>query len=308
MIRKVLKVKKFAPLFAAAVFCLAAYLLYRALAQYDAAEILRSVYALPPSRVALGALFAAGSYFTLTFWDALAVRYAGARLPYRRIALTSFTALSLGHTLGLAAASSGAIRYRFYARWGLGAGDIAKIILFCAATAALGLDVLLGSALLLQADQASKLLGLDRAVAVALGAACLAGAALYLVLAAAVRRPLEIRGWEITFPPLRLALAQIFVGAINFCLVAAALYHLLPPAAGIQYFTVLTVYVLANVAAIVSHVPGGLGVLEAVVLHLLPAGSVVAALVVFRGLYFLIPFAIGAALLAACELRQRRRG
>ena len=90
----------------------------------------------------------------------LAVRYIGAKLPYRRIALASFTSLSIGHTLGVAAASSGAIRYRFYSRWGIGAGDIARIILFCAMTTGLGLNTLMGLALLLRANMATELLGL----------------------------------------------------------------------------------------------------------------------------------------------------
>jgi uncharacterized membrane protein YbhN (UPF0104 family) len=95
---------------------------------------------------------------------------------------------------------------------------------------------------------------------------------------------------------------------MNICFVAAAFYELLPATVGVGYFAVATVYVLANVASIVSHVPGGLGVLEAVVIHVLPEVSVIGALVVFRFIYFLVPFPIGAVLFAACELMQRRHG
>jgi uncharacterized membrane protein YbhN (UPF0104 family) len=288
------------------VFCVAAYLLHRALRAYDPAEIVQAIFAIPPSRVALGALFTVCSYFSITFFDVLALRYIGAKLPYRRIALASFSALSIGHTVGFAAASSGTIRYRFYSRWSVDPGDIAKIILFCAVTAALGLDTLLGLALLLQADVAAKLMGLSRAVAFALGAACLTFSALYVGLAAVLRRPLAIKRWKIAMPPARLALGQILVGALNFCFVAAALYHLLPPTAGVGYFAVAAVYVLANFASILSHVPGGLGVLEAVVIHLMPQASVIGALVVFRVVYFLVPFTIGIVVFAAYELAQRR--
>jgi hypothetical protein len=288
------------------VFCIAAYLLHRALSAYDPGEIVQSIFAIPLPRLALGALFVACSYFSLTLFDALAVRYIRAKLPYRRIALASFTALSIGHTLGLAAASSGAIRYRFYSRWGIDAGDIAKIIVFCAMTAVLGLNTLLGLVLLMQADVAAKLLGFNRAVAFAFGAACLTFTALYVGLAAVLRRPLTIKRWKISMPPVKLALAQIFIGALNFCFVAAALYHLLPPTAGIGYFAVAAVYAIANFASIVSHVPGGLGVLEAVVIHLMPEASVIGALVVFRVVYFLVPFTIGVVVFAAYELAQRR--
>ena len=299
--------KRFIPLFALVAFCIAAYLLYRALSAYEPAKIVEAVFAISPARLALGALFVAGSYFSLTLFDALAIRYIGAKLPYRQIMLASFTALSIGHTLGVAAASSGAIRYRFYSRWGIGAGDIARIILFCAMTAGLGLNTLMGLALLLQANVAAKLLGLSQTGAIALGAACLLLTALYVALAAVLRQPLAISRWEIPIPPVKLALAQVSVGTMDFCFVAAALYELLPATVGVGYFAVATVYVLANAASIASHVPGGLGVLEAVVIHVLPEVSVIGALVAFRFIYFLVPLTIGAALFAACELTQRRR-
>ena len=302
-----MKYKSFIPLFAFGVFCIAAYLLYRALSAYDRAKIVEAIFAIQRPSLALGALFVACSYFSLTLFDTLAIRYVGAKLPYRRIALASFTALSIGHTVGVAAASSGAIRYRFYSRWGMGAGDIARIILFCAMTAGLGLNTLMGLALLLQANVAAKLLGFSQAGAIALGAACLLLTALYVALAAVLHRPLTIRRWEIPIPPVKLALAQISIGTIDFCFVAAALYELFPAIVAVGYFAVATVYVLANVASIVSHVPGGLGVLEAVVIHVLPEVSVIGALVVFRFIYFLVPFTIGAVLFAACELMQRRR-
>jgi uncharacterized membrane protein YbhN (UPF0104 family) len=296
----------FLALFGLTVFCIAVYLLQRALSAYDPVEIVGSILAISLPRLVLSALFVASSYLALTLCDTLAVRYIGAKLPYRRIALASFSALSIGHTLGLAAASTGAIRYRCYSRWGISAGDVAKIILFCAATAALGLNTLIGLALLLQAGVAVKMLSLNPAVAIALGTVCLAGTALYLGLAAVMRRPLIMKRWEIAMPPLKLALAQIAVGSINFCFVAAALYQLMPPASDIGYIEVATVYVLGNAASIFSHVPGGLGVLEAVVIHLMPRASVVGALVVFRVLYFLVPFVIGATLFTAYELGQRR--
>jgi uncharacterized membrane protein YbhN (UPF0104 family) len=302
-----MKHKNFVPLFAFVIFCIAAFLLYRALNAYDRAQIIEAIFAIPWPRLALGALFVAGSYFSLTLFDTLAIRYIGTKLSYGRIALASFTALSIGHTLGVAAATSGAIRYRFYSRCHIGAGDIARIIVFCATTAGLGLNTLIGLALLLQPNVAVKLLGFSPAGAIALGAASLLLTALYVVLAAVRRRPLAIKRWEIPIPPLKLALAQISVGTMNFCFVAAVLYELLPAAVGVGYFDVATVYVLANIASLVSHVPGGLGVLEAVFVHVLPEVSVIGALVVFRFIYFLVPFTIGAAVFAAYELTQRRR-
>jgi uncharacterized membrane protein YbhN (UPF0104 family) len=139
-----------------------------------------------------------------------------------------------------------------------------------------------------------------------LGVACGAATLLYVGLTAILRRPVVIKRWQIALPPPRLALGQVLAGSINYAFVAAALYNLLPPGIQIGYFGVAAVYVVGNAASIVSHVPGGLGVLEAVVMHLVPQATVVAALVVFRALYFLVPFVIGLVLLAIHEILQRR--
>lgn len=301
-----MKSKKLLLLFGLVVLCVTAYLLYQALSQYDTEEIVESMFAISLPHLALGALFVAASYFSLLLFDTLAVRYIGAKLSYRRIALASFSALSIGHTLGMAAVSSGAIRYRFYSRWGIRAGDIAKIILFCAMTVGLGLNTLIGLTLLLQADVAAKLLGFSATVALALGAGCLTLTMLYMGLAAVLRRPLVIKRWKISMPPLKLALAQIFIGTMNFCFVAAALHQMLLSVTDTGYFAVATVYALGNVATLISHVPGGLGVFETVVIYLLPRAAVIGALVAFRVIYFLVPLAVGAPLFAAYELAQRR--
>jgi uncharacterized membrane protein YbhN (UPF0104 family) len=298
------KAKRFLPFVGLIVFCLAFYLLYRAIRQYDSREIVESLYAVSLPHLVLGALFAAGSYFSLTFFDFLACRYIDAKLPYRRIALASFCALSIGHTLGLAAVSTGAIRYRFYSLWGISSGDVAKIIAFCAMTVGLGLNTLGGVALLLQSEIAAKILGLSQGLALAVGGVCVALTALYVSVAAMLRRRLIGR---IAMPPLNLALAQITAGTINFGFVAAALHQMIRSTSDTGYLTVATVYILGNVASLISHVPGGLGVLETVVIYLVPQASVVGALVAFRVIYYLVPFAIGASVFAVHELAERRR-
>src|SRR5258706_6189152 len=108
------------------------------LRQFSWAQVAQSLHRLSASNLALAVLFTAGSYLALTGFDYLGLRYAGRRLPYRLVALASFTSLSIGHTVGLSPLSSGAVRYRFYARYGLSPGAVANVILFSAATVALG--------------------------------------------------------------------------------------------------------------------------------------------------------------------------
>ena len=109
--------KRLHPWIGVTVFGLGAFLIYRALRGHSLEEIVQSLGAISSTHLALGAAFTAGSYLCLTANDTLAVRYTKGDLPYRRIALASLISLSIGHTLGLAAFSSGAVRYRFYTAW-----------------------------------------------------------------------------------------------------------------------------------------------------------------------------------------------
>jgi uncharacterized membrane protein YbhN (UPF0104 family) len=292
---------------AAAAIGLAAFLLYRTLSRYSLDQLIAAVTAVPVPRLLGAAGFAAASYLSLTFFDYLALCYVKRPLPYPKAALASFTALSLGHNIGLAALSSGAVRYRFYSRWGLRTGEVAKVIVFCGITVGLGLMVLGGAALLLRSGLAVEITGLTQPVVVALGLGCLAVPALYLILSAFVRKPLMIRRWSLEVPPLRLAIGQVLIGSVNFAFVAACLHQALAAVADVAYLGVASVYVIANATALVSHVPGGLGVIESVVMYLLPQNDLIGPLLVFRFVYFLVPLGLGSILFAVTELFYRRR-
>jgi len=296
-----------APLLAVVVCAVAAYLVYRLVRQYDLAEVATALQSVPTLRFLTALGFAACSYLCLTGFDALGVRYAGKSLAYPKIALTSFVSLSLGHNIGLSALSSGAVRYRFYSRWGLELDHVAKIVLFSGLTVGLGLATLGGGALILQPDLAGDIAGLSRGYALATGIGLLFVVGLYLTLCGLVRGRLHIRRWTLKLPPLRLAVPQVLIGTVNFACVAACLHQALLGVAEIEYLRVVSVYVIANGAVVISHVPGGLGVLESVVLLLLPQANVLAALVVFRIVYFLVPLALGSVALALTEIVKRRR-
>lgn len=290
------------PVVAVAIVCLAAFLLYRTLSNYSLGEIEAALHSIPLKRIGLMIFFAAASYLCLTGFDWLALRYVGRDIPYPKVALASFCSLSLGHNIGFAALSSGAIRYRFYTRWGASAGDVAKIIIFCGMTVGFGLAVLGGCAILLRPELAARITGLPQGTVVLLGVVLLASAALYVALSAFRQRPVQLWKWRIEIPSLRLAVGQIVIGPINFAFVAACLYQALAAVQEVPYLEVAAVYVIANVTSLVSHVPGGLGVIETVVLYLLPGANVIGALIAFRAVYFLLPLTIGAPLFAITEL------
>jgi glycosyltransferase 2 family protein len=299
--------KRFHPVIAVAAFGLAAFLVHRAMREYTWSEVLASLGQISLGHLALGAVFTAGSFLCLTGAEALAVRYAGRNLAYRKIALASFTSLAIGHTLGFAVFSSGAIRYRFYAGWGLSAGDVARIIVFCGVTIALGLATVGGLAAVIRPDLVGETFGIAPAAIVTLGVVLLSAVAIYLALAAFVHRPIRIRNFELPVPRLRLAVGQIAVASTDLLLVSAVLHQMLAATSDIAFPAVAAAYITANTAGILSHVPGGLGVIEAVLLSLVPGANVVGALVAFRAVYFLIPFFIGSLVLGASEIIRRHR-
>lgn len=285
---------------------LAAYLVYRTLRGHNYTELSGLLRSAAPARIAAALGFALCSYACLTLFDFLALRYAGKPLAYNQAALASFTSLSLGHNIGLAALSSGAIRYHFYSRWGLSAGDVAKVILFCGMTVGIGLGTLAALALLVRPDLAVKLTGVPASAVFSAAIALIIALATYLALCCFMRGPWRIGSWQIELPNPRLAAAQFVIGPINFVLVAACLHQALSSLGTLSYPDVAASYVLANVASLIAHVPGGLGVIEAVVAAVLPGAGVIAGLIIFRAVYFLAPLLPGAALLAFSVLSARR--
>jgi hypothetical protein len=283
----------------------AIYLLVTTLRQYTFDEITSALRAIPARNLVLGLGFAACSYFCLACSDFMAVRYAGKPLAFHRTALASFTSLSIGHNVGVAALSSGAVRYRFYSRWGLTGEDVAKVIVFCAMTVALGIATLGAIGFYLRPDDAAKMVRLSPQAVSFIGAACLVFPIAYVLLAAFVRAPLNFRDWSFTMPKLHLAVGQVIVGTVNFAFVAASLHQMLSAFVETNYLKVAAASITANIASIISHVPGGLGVLEATIVHILPGAQSIAAVIAFRVVYYFIPLFIGVPLLIASEIYFR---
>ncbi|AYD02448.1 lysylphosphatidylglycerol synthase domain-containing protein [Neorhizobium sp. NCHU2750] len=289
-----------------AAIAIAAFFVYRSLGRYSWAEIAEAVQAIPLARLGSALVFVAASYLCLSGFDTLAVRYAGKPLPWRQAGLASFCALSIGHNVGMAALSSGAVRYRFYSRFGLSGGEIAKVIGFCGITVGLGLAALAAIVLLLDLGPDTDLFGIDAGTRIAAGLGCLAVPTGYLLICA-LRLPVRLRQWRIEPPGIGLAALQVGIGTLNFACVAAAIHQLVAVFGPISYFEVAGAYVTANIASLISHVPGGLGVLEATMLGILPGKEIIGALVAFRVLYFFVPLAIGLPTFLLSEAYYRHR-
>jgi glycosyltransferase 2 family protein len=296
-------------------FGLAGYLLYVGLSQFTWDEIVQSVRDIPTWNMTLALFYCALSYVCLTGFDWAGVRYVKNDLPYPKIALASFVSLGLGQSIGLAGLSSGAIRYRYYAHWGMSTEDVTKIVLLSGVTVGLGLLVLGGIVMVLNPSDTSQILRITPVAVTIIGAVCLLAAAAYVALAAFLRTPLKIRTWSFQMPTARIAVAQIVIGTANFAVVSACLMELMQATENVSYLKAATAFVLGNIAILVTHAPGGLGVLEVTVRHVMGDQASIGALVAFRVIYFFIPFfialpvsLIGEAVFRAAKHKTERHG
>jgi phosphatidylglycerol lysyltransferase len=283
----------------------AVFVLHHLLGKYHWRDILERVQAISNTKLLRAAFFTCAGYGCLTLYDALAVRFAGARVPYPRVALISFMGYAIGHNVGLNSISGGAVRYRAYTALGLSAKQIATIIAFGTLTFFLGASVLLGLSLLTNAGMSGSVLHVHAWLALAAGGVLLVGVGGYLWLVCTRHAPIKFRKFEIPVPKPRVAFAQIGISCVDMLCATSVLYVLLPREAAIGFFAFAGVYLLALAAGAISNVPGGIGVFEFVLLLLMPAvpkDRLVGALIAYRAIYYFAPFAIALVLLGAHEV------
>jgi phosphatidylglycerol lysyltransferase len=246
----------------------------------------------------------------LTLYDVLALRHIGRTLPYRRVALASFTAYAFSHALGFASVIGPSVRYRIYTPMGLSAGEVAETSAFVVVTFMTGIIAVFPLVALLD-PSSLETLGISRPAGIAIGTLGLLLMAGYVGLGWWIERPIRLFGYPLHLPRPRTAGAQIALSVADLSLVAAVLYACLPHASAVGYPHVLAVYVLAFVAGLISHVPGGLGVFDAVVVvglsARLPADQILAGLLAFRVVYQLVPLVSAGALFGAVEALAARR-
>ncbi len=292
-----------------ALFCTALVALHRLGGEFHLRDILAAFAAIGHWSVLLAIALTVGSYLALTGYERLALGFVGRTLPWSKYALTSFVAYAIGHNLGVAALSGGAIRYRIYTPLGFGAMEIAQVVAFCTLTFALGASTLAGVSLIANAGEASSLLHSTAQLSIALGVIALSAVAGYLLACGFRRTPLAWRDASIRLPTLGTALIQIALAAVDLGLASAALYALLPTSANISYLAFAGLYMVALAASLLSLVPGGLGVFESIMVLLLPgvpAPQMLAALLAYRLVYYALPFGVALILLSAHELRHQR--
>src|SRR3954468_14495307 len=274
----------------------------------DTGVVLVALAEKPLMQIGLAALCVMGSFCTLTFYDLFALRTIGKKhVPYRIAALSSFTSYVIGHNIGATVFTGGAIRFPIYSDYGLSAIDVAKVCFLSGLTFWLGNLFVLGIGMAWHPSAASAMDLLPPQLNRLIALGCLAGIAAYLVwiFTGKGRRQLGQRGWKVFLPSAPLTLLQILIGVVDLGFCALAFYLLMPVHPDIDFVSVAVVFILATLLGFASHAPGSLGVFDAAMLVALPQFTrehLVATLLLYRVLYFVIPFMLAITILGTREL------
>jgi glycosyltransferase 2 family protein len=288
-----------------AIFVIAAFVLYHILRDINPRELLAALKATDRRTLIIAACFVAAAYLTLTFYDLFALRTIGrADVPYRVAALGSFTSYAVGHNIGASVFSGGAVRYHIYSKFGLSVVDVTKICFVAGLTFWLGNVTVLGLGVLCAPGAARAIdqlpLWLNRGFAFLL----LALLAAYVAWVWTKPRVIGREGWCLRLPGGPLTLVQIVIGIVDLSCSAAAMYMLMPDQPNLGFVTIAVIFVAATLLGFASHAPGGLGVFDAAMLVALwqfQKEDLLAGLLLFRLLYYIIPFVISLVILGVRE-------
>ncbi|WP_060477378.1 MULTISPECIES: lysylphosphatidylglycerol synthase domain-containing protein [Pseudomonas] len=293
-------------LFTLAFMILIPVLLYTLARNLDWNEVRQSLLAYKPSTLAIGLAMAVCSYLIFASYDLLAKAYTGHDLPARQVLPVAFVcyAFNLNFTTWVGGV---ALRYRLYSRLGLDTPTITRILTLGLLTNWMGYMLLAGGVFALGLVELPGNWAVGTGGLRLIGVLLLAIAIGYLLACGlAKKRTWRWRDHEVTLPSLRLALCQVALGASNWAVMALLIYWLLP---GEHFFpSILGILLISCVAGVVAHIPAGLGVLETVFLALLHGqgqGSLIAALLGYRTLYYLIPLVV--ALMTYLLLEKRAK-
>ena len=300
--------KFFWPLVSTAAIILSIYILYKDLRGLSLEEFMASLQAIPLSGWMLASLATLVAYAALAAYDHLALEHLGHRISLWFITITSFTTYALSHTIGASVFSGALVRYRAYTSKGLSGSEVGVLVAFCSFTFALGTFMLFGLVLVLEPEIVGRFADfLPIEAAFSTGLFILAVVALYVVGSLVGFQPVRTRWLKLEYPKPSLVFRQLFIAPIELIGAAAIIYFALPAAGNPGFFVVLGIFLASFSVALLSHAPGGIGVLELVFIAGLPdmdPATVLAALAVFRLFYLIVPFVMALVVVLIFE-RQR---
>ena len=286
---------------------LSCWLLYREIHVISLGQITDSLSSISARNWAIAGIATLGSYMALAWYDRIALAHLGKKISWWFVALCSFTTYALAHNIGASVFSGAVVRYRAYRSKGLTPQEIGILVVFCSFTFALGMVLASGVVLVIQPQLIKRLADIDPWISIAIGLALVTIVLLYVIGSWRQFKPWTWRKIHIEYPRLRLVARQLIAGPLELLCAAAIIYFVLPSETNPGYLVVLGAFLASFALALLSHSPGGLGVLEVTFLAALPevaTADALAALIVFRCFYLLLPFALSLLVVFAFEWSQ----
>ncbi len=284
------------------------WLLYRQVRGISLHEVVDSLIAIDTHHWLLAGVFTLVAYAALAGYDRIALNHLGHKISWVFITLCSFTTYALAHNIGMSVMSGAVVRYRAYTSRGLSATEVGLLVAFCTFTFGLGTVTAGAVVLTVEPDLAQRFFpDISEHFARGIGLCMLAGVGVYVIASWLDLKPLRIRRRTLYYPSLPIVAQQLAVGPVELIGAAGIIYIALPEASNPGFIVVLGIFLASFSAALLSHAPGGLGVLEFVFVTALPdvpPADVLAALVVFRLFYLLIPLALALVVVLIFERDQ----
>ncbi|MBD9482620.1 UPF0104 family protein [Pseudomonas sp. PDM14] len=289
---------------------LSCYLLYKEIRTISLDELSDSLYAIRPHNWLMAAGATLGAYVALAWYDRIAIAHLGKKISWWFITVCSFTTYALAHNIGASVFSGAVVRYRAYSSKGLTPSEIGLLIVFCSFTFALGALLSGGAVLVCQPELIKRVADVGPWLSVSIGLFMLGLVGLYVLGSWLKFKPLQLGKLHVEYPRLGIVGRQLLAGPLELACAAAIIYYALPAESNPGYLVVLGVFLASFSLALLSHAPGGLGVLEVTFLAAmpeLPTADVLAALIVFRVFYLLLPFALSLLVVMGFEWGQWRK-
>lgn len=296
------------PTVGAVTIALSAWLLYKELRGLSLDDLWDSLSAIPMMHWLLAAMSTLVAYAALAGYDRIALMHLGKKIDWWFITICSFTTYALSHNVGASVVSGAVVRYRAYSTRGLTPAEIGVLIATCSFTFILGTLLLAGMVLVYEPELIERFGDLVPVEAsAATGVLILALIGLYVVASFMKLKPLKLGSINIFYPAPKVVLPQLVIAPIELIGAAGIIYFALPEAGNPGFMIVLGIFLISFSAALLSHAPGGLGVLELVFLMGLPdmnQADVIAALLVFRLFYLIVPFVMALVVILVFERSQ----
>ena len=300
----------FWPVFGVIAVFFCGWLLYKELSGLTLESLLDSFRAIPISSWILAVAATLIAYVALAEYDRIALYHLNKQISWPFVMVTSFTTYSLSHNIGASLLSGALIRFRAYGSRGLTPGEIGVLVGMTSLTFLVGAITLGGFVTVIKPSVFQRYFDLPDWIVILIGLGLLSLVGFYFAAALFHFRPLKIGSFHLHYPKPKVVLFQLIVGPLELAAAAAIIYFALPADGNPGFITVLGVFVASFSLAIVSHAPGGLGVLEFVFLTAMPdmdQAAVLAALIVFRLFYLLIPFALALIIVLFFERSEFKR-